>query len=585
MKRKKISGLFVSADNATEHPAKTCLTAIASFIFFLSLSCLIAAASFFPDSAAAGINYDTGTLQFESTNQSIWGAGPAFAKQGSAFLGTSWSNRTATIGGISGSENEVVIPATDAITVPIWEPKIRIWTPWGGYTRGCGCYKQVTIKPATGAVTADTRTGTELKIHSSGKVGLKFGYTVDSGSIDSHVDFSAKADLPTLVKPAEFFDISTSSIFSNGSIRTQSPRIEAYVSPVLELSGSLDGTACALTFGCASGNKALPDIHMDQRIVSFDPNSVKILDGVLPGDKPFAQIPLLNQSLTLEGGTGTTGVGFKLTGPYGSTIKSTLPDSPSVSVDLAEITVQVPDIETSGSGANDRIVSRHRDDLLSMSMDIDGAATFFGGLPPAGINFTLIDADPFKLEASLALVDADAGLVMGIAQDFEMIPTLMTTIEFTKPVQISGTQGLQSSWTGPWDELPEFALSEATTFSPTFWIDAILKNNLDIDLGLEGTLDILKLGATGSVAGADILEFGPLSLNDVLGIGNTLFETDKIDFPIFNDQIKLEGFGTIEGNPFTITVSPVPVPNSCGVLLLGIFVMWGMRRIKNRRDR
>jgi hypothetical protein len=441
----------------------------------------------------------------------------------------------------------------------------------------------VTIKPATDAITADTRTGTELKIHSSGKVGLKVGYTVDSGSIDSHVDFSARADLPAQVKPAEFFDISTSSIFSNGSIKTQSPKIEAYVSPVLELSGSLDATACALTLGCASGTKALPDIHMDQRIVSFDPNSVKILDGVLPGDKPFAHIPLLNQSLTLEGGVGSTGVGFKLTGPYGSTIKSTLPDSPSVSVDLAEITVQVPDIETRGSGAGDRIVSRHRDDLLSLSMDIDGAATFFGGLPPAGINFTLIDADPFKLDASLALVDADAGLIMGVAQDFEMTPTLMTTIEFSNPVQVSGMQGLQNSWTGPWGELPEFALSEATTFSPTFWIDAVLKNNLDIDLGLEGTLDILKLGATGSVAGADILEFGPLSLNDVLGIGNTLFETDKVGFQVFDDQFRLGGFDTVEGTPFTISVSSVPVPNSCCILSLGIFVLWGMRRLKNRQ--
>ncbi len=538
----------------------------------------------------AAVMYDAGALQFDSSAQSMWGTGSAFRKAESVFVGTQWSNKTATIGGIAGSENEVVFPATGAVKIPVYEPRIFVPTPtWSdpfkGYYTGCGCTKQVTIKPATSAITADTRTGAQLNVHTSGKVGLEFGYAIDSGSVDTMANFQATAALPDTVKAAEFFSVNTSSVFSGGTIATQSPKVEAYISAIMKLSGSIDAQACALTLGCAnSGSLALPTVNMDQRILSIDPNSLKVLDGIGPGGQPFAEVPILNQSLTLQGGATVAppAVGFKLTGPAGITLASSLPPTPAVTADIAQMTVFVPDIATSGSGAGTKVTSNGRDDLLSAQLDLDGAATLMGGLPPAGVNFDLIDTPAFKLGASLDLIDVDAGPVLGLTQGFEFKPKLMTTIRFSKPVQIAGLPGLHDSWTGLWSELPEFAITETTVFTPTFWVDATLTNTMGLDLGIVGTLDLLKLGATGTVLGADLLNFNPISLNNLLGIDNTLFDTPKLEFSVFDNTFALRGFDEILGTPFTLSVAAlagnVPEPASLLLCGTGLFALLAMRR-------
>jgi hypothetical protein len=357
----------------------------------------------------------------------------------------------------------------------------------------------------------------------------------------------------------------------------------------MQLSGSIDAQACALTFGCVnSGSTALPTIDLDQRILSIDPNSLKVLDGVMPDGEAFAEVPILNQSLKLEGGATIAPplVGFKLTGPGGLTLATSLPPTPAVSVDLAEMTVFVPDIATDGTGSGEKVTSSGRDDLLSAQFDIDGAATLFAGMPPAGLNFDLIDAGPFKLSVSLDLIDVDAGPVLGVTQDFEFTPTLMATIEFSNPVQIAGLLGLHSSWTGLWSELPQFAITEDTTFTPTFWLDAILTNDLGLDLGLVGTLDLLKLGATGSIGGVDLLNFNTLSLNNLLGIGNTLFETPKLGFSVYDTTFDLLGFNRLAGTPFTLSIAQVSEPGTIALMLAGLLgLRLRHRSLANARDR
>ncbi len=550
---------------------------------------------------AHAVVMDFGSLQFESTGQSMWGSGAAFRKSDSVFLGSEWSNKTATIGGIAGSEDTVVFPAIGAVAVPVYEPRIFVPTPtWSnpfkGYYTGCGCWKDVTIKPATPAITADTRTGAQLNLHTSGKVGLEFAYAIDSGSVDTTAKFRPTADLPTEVQASQFFNLNTSSTLEDGTIATQSPKVEASMSAILKLSGSMDATACALTFGCAeSGSAALPTVNLDQRILSIDPNSLKVLDGIGPGGQPFAEVPLLNQSLTLEGGATVAPptVGFKLTGPYGVTIASSLPPTPAVTASVAEMTVFVPDISTSGNGSSAPIKSNGRDDLLSLQVDLDGAATLMGGLPPVGLNIDLIDTPVFKLGASLDLIDVDAGPVLGLTQNFQFVPTLMAMLNFSAPVQIAGMADPQTDWSGEWSELPDIAISETTTVTPTFWITAALTNTMGLDLGLVGTLDLLKLGATASVGGLDVLNFDPITLNNLLGIDDKLFETDKLVFSIYDDTFALGGFDPLLTAPFTLTVADastgngeggdrgsVPEPASiwlCALGLLGILLAGGNR--------
>jgi hypothetical protein len=441
------------------------------------------------------------------------------------------------------------------------------------------------VIPAVPAVYGDTRTGATIDVRSSGKVGLEFGYAIDSGSVDASARFRATAQLPGSVKPAEFFSVNPGSVFGQGTIATQSPKVEAYISPVVKLSGSLDARVCGLALGCeSSGKVALPSIDVkDQRLLSIDANSLKVLDGLLPGGRALAELPLLNQTLTLEGGASASVppvVGFKLTGPLGLTIASTLPPTPAVTASIAAATLHVPDIATSGAANGTPVQSSGRSDLLSVQLDLDGAATIFGGMPPAGLNFDLIDAGAFKLAVSVDMLDADAGPVLGVTQAFSFEPRLMTTLRFSRPVQIGGLQGLHGSWTGAWSELPQFAIDGTTTFSPTFWLDAMLSNEFGLDLGLVGTLDLLKLGATASAGGVDLLNFGSLSLNDLLGIGNTLFDTPKLSFSVYGDSFELDGFQQIAGQAFTIAV---PEPSSWALLLLGLAALGGAARRRARR--
>ena len=520
-------------------------------------------------SAQATVLYDGGALDFESSGQSMWDSGTAFRKSDSVFLGTQWSNKTASFGGIAGS-----VTSTTVNTNPLWA---AWWTC--KHTVNVLCGSEPSKWPVT--TTVDTRTGAKLSVNSSGKVGLEFGYSIDSGSVDSTAQFSALADLPdTLVEKNDVINLNASSALDSGTLATQSPKVEAYISAIMQLSGSVTAQACGLTLGCASGSTAIPTVNMDQRILSVDVNSLKVLDGILPGDQPLAQIPLANQSLKLQGAISPLPPygGFKLTGPGGLTLASTVPPGPAVSVDLAEVTVQVPDIATSGSKSGaDTISSNGRDDFLSAQLDLDGAATLLGGLPPLGLNATLIDVPGIKVEANLDLIDVDAGPVLGITQDFELVPTLMVDLAFSNPIQIAGMLGMQTSWTGEWADLPDFSLLETTTFTPTYWIDAMLTNNFGIDLGLVGTLDVLKLGATASVLGVDLLNIGPLSLNGLLGLGNNLFETNKLDIPIFGKEFGFGGFNRIAGNVFTIGVR-VPEPGTIGMLLIGLIAMGFARR-------
>lgn len=533
-------------------------------------------------SAGAAVMYDTGSLDFESSGQSMWDSGSAFRREESVFVGSQWSNRTATIGGIVGNQDTVIIPGTNSYTVTWYEPKVN----FGLFSVGCGCRKSKTI-PGIPAVTADTRTGAELKLHTSGKVGLEFGYSIDSGSVDTTANFRATANLPDQVEASQFFSLDTASSLDGGTIQTQSPKVEAYMSAIMQLSGSIDAKACLAPFGCSpTGTAPLPTIDMDQRILSVDVNSIKVLDGAGPGGQPIAETALFNQSLTLEGGATVAPpvVGFKLTTLNGAaTIVNTLPPSPSLTVDMAEVTVQVPDIATNGSGAISPVSSGGRDDLMTATVDLDGVASLVGGLPPAGVNFDLVDTPVFKIGASLDLIDVDAGPVLGVTQNFEFAPELMTTITFSKPVQIAGIAMLQDSWTGKWSDLPQIALTETTTFSPTFWIDATLTNDMGLDLNLEGTLDLLKLGATASVGGIDVLGLNPITLNDLLGIDNTLFSTPKMGFDIYRDMFALGGFDPLIGTPFTLTIASsqsggtksirgnrVPVPSNLWLCAIGL---------------
>lgn len=521
--------------------------------------------------------YDSGTLDFTSTGQSMWGPGSSFQASNSVFVGAQWQNQTVGLGGFVGE-----LSTTTVNTNPAW---------WAWY----GCKNTINVfcgdQPSKGQVkvVTDTRTGARVDLTTSGKFGLNFGYTIDSGTVDANVKLTANAVLPDKgphVK--EYFNLNPSSSLDDGTLTSQSPKAEATVDAIAQLSGSVKAKACLILAGCTGeGTYNFPSLDANLPLLALDPNSLKVLPDLLPGASPsdprlaFAEVPIANQGLTLEGALSVTGVpGYKLSTPQ-FTLASTVPPAPALNVDLASLSFQLPDIQTNGGVSGASLKSSGSSNVLSAKIDLDGIAAM-AGFPPTGIGVDLIDAGGFKVSAQFDALDIDAGPDLGLRQDFELKPTLMVHLDFDNPVLVSGYAAPQTFWEGRWSELPDFALLRSTTFTPTYWLDAELTNQMAIDLGLSGTMDILKFTFGASAGGVNIIGTNPISLNSLLGLGNDLFPSQHLtSFQVGNLSFGLQGFNTIAGTPFTVTV---PEPGTIALFLIGFGSLVLMRRRKARTD-
>ncbi len=307
----------------------------------------------------------------------------------------------------------------------------------------------------------------------------------------------------------------------------------------------------------------------------MNPNAIEILPELLPPKNPGAdREPLLkanlfNQTLTLQASLDVTGApGFKLATDFGTLVDTTPTGAPSVEINLATLEFQVPEIQATGGVVGQSIKADGRDDFLKLKADIDGIAALAGVLPPLGIGVSLVDigsgATNFKIAGTLDILDVKMGPDLGFAQDFELKPTLWSTIAFSSPVMIAGA--MVNSWTGIWNQMPTLTLFKTTKFSPTYWIDVLLDHKLALDLGLSGTLDLFKVGLNASLGGVRLLG-GDISLNQILGFGNTLFQTPRVELPIWMKEFALTGFNRVAGAAFTIRV---PAPSTWLLMLLGL---------------
>jgi hypothetical protein len=517
-------------------------------------------------SACGAAIYDPGPLLFTTTDQSMWGTGDATVIANSVFVGPQWTNQTVGVGGFTGSRSTVTINTNPG------------WWAWKA------CKETINFacgdEPSKGQIkeVVDTRTGARVDLTTSGKFGLEFGYTVNSGSVDAIATMAASAVLPA-VNPGtgQYFSLNPDSKLAGGSLSSDSPWVEAHVDAIAQLSGSVTAKACLILAGCTpEGTLKLPGINLDQNVVAIDPNSLKILDGFLPPNnpgepkQPLAEVKLANQSLTLQAAVSAEGVpGFKLTTPQ-FTLLNTLPPGPDVSIDLASIEFKLPNISTDGGKDGTNLTSSGRDDVITLRADVDGLAFLAGAgsIPPLGIGFDLIDSGGFKVGMQLDALDIDMGPDIGITQDFELKPTLMVHLDFDHPVMVAGYADPQSFWEGEWDMLPDIALLQNTTITPTFSLMAMLTNNIGIDLGLTGNWDIYKFSFTAAAGGVTILGTNPVSLNTLLGLGNTMFSTNKLEFPIWDSgPFALGGFDSILAAAFTINV---PEPSPLALLLAAL---------------
>ncbi len=522
---------MVTKNNITNYPTKLikqCRMMTIALLFIGTPSSVL----------AAPVTVDFGSLDFSSTNQGMWGAGVAAGLNIDRFLGTTW-NESATVGGIIGEISNTSISWPHLHAPSGWECHGFLCS--GGHFHNSGG-----IHIHTNSLTLDTRSGAQLDVQTSGKVGFQFGLQADSGSVDTDVKFNASVLLPDAgsVALGEFFNLNPDSILADGMLSTNFPELTVNLDAVVGVRASVDNAfACVALLGCTAKASTGELGFADQTIpiVSFNdpgsPGQIKILGALDPAAFQF------NSEISIPGA---------------------IPGS-----SLGGVTVNVPDINAVGGVVGNKLVASGEDDLIKLTADLDGLALAPLGLPGGGVSF-----NAGILSVSADLIDIDMGPILKVVQDFEFTPTLMVDLLFDNPVMIAGMVGMQNAWSGLWNSMPDIAMTVAETrITPTFYIDGLFTNNTL--LGIDGIfqLDILKASFALEALGFsfDLGSLGPLF--QILERTN-LFNTP----PLYSQSFALGGFGEIVGQSFLISTVTVSEPAAILLLTMGIVLMILYRR-------
>jgi len=477
------------------------------------------------------VNYDS--LTFSSSDQGMWGAGSAPGLEIDRFLGVTW-DESATVGGFTGGLTNITIPYLHPHLPSGWECHGFLCS--SGHFHNSGGIHTHQLNGGT----VDTTTGAEVTVNTSGKVGFQFGLSVDSGSVNTTVNFDADLMVPDsdILQENTFFNLNPNSSLIGGELLTNFPELSASLDAIVGVRASAEGKACAALLGCettSTGELGFADQTIP--LVSFNENSsgqIKVLGALDPTLFQF------DNEISIPSGI-----------PGGS---------------AGGVTVHVPDADASGGVVGDKLVATGQDDLIKLTADLDGLALAPLGLPGGGVSF-----NAGVLSVGADLIDIDMGPILTIVQNFEYTPTLMVDLLFDNPVLIAGEAAARTFWSGAWANLPDIAvLASETLVTPTFSIDGMFKN--ETLLGIDGIfqLDILKASFALEALGLsfDLGELGPLF--QILQRSN-LFNTP----PLATREFGLGGFQEIAGQSFLIRTmnNTVPEPGVIYLLLIGLFLI------------
>lgn len=588
-------------------------------------SAILAALAFSATAAAAPIHYD---LSFQTSGQSIWGSGASTQLNQTTFLGASWDDATNRAGVIVG-DNDTSLPnplrgaydvafaacralgnsssacingQTARAPVPALgsRPSVR---SCGTFNVGCQAARVVdltrraaydtafatctlaasatvcrngqsgqlpvvalgTAPPAT--LDIDTRTGVELVATSDGRVGLELGVQIDSGSVAATVSYQATLDIPddaaALDRTQAISFNANSALAGVNTLDTIFPTLGLSVDAIMELSGSVGAEACIITQGCTSGGTSF---LVDERapIVSFNQDGE---GGIL----------LLGQSPS-DFGLPPEADGFPFSLDVGG---------------LATVTLHLPQPDASGglNAATGTLQASGQDDLVDLILDLDNIVATSAGLP--GLFGSSASFGPVDL--GFDIVNVAMGPTIDLVQNFELDPTLYVSLFFDQAVMVAGE--LVTNITSPWDLLPDITfLADATSVTPTFFLDAMLSNNTLLDFDLEFFIDLLQVTYDAGVLGS-----GSFGIGNILSQGVDLFASPAFYSRLFT----LGGFNLQIGESFVIdfingasgpsssiamsAVNPlldlpdtlpsaVPEPSTWAIMFMGLLALLFMRR-------
>jgi hypothetical protein len=210
---------------------------------------------------------------------------------------------------------------------------------------------------------------------------------------------------------------------------------------------------------------------------------------------------------------------------------------------LAEVTLHLPQPNAAGGldASGEKLTATGQDDLVDLTLDVDNIIATTAGVPGLfGNSFDL----PFVPGSSVGfdIINVAMGPTVDLKQNFELDPTLFVTLVFDVPVLINGQ--IVTSLFSQWDLLPDITfLSDITTVTPTFLLQADLLNESLLDFDLEFSIDLLQV----------MFDFGLLG-DGGFGIGNVLSQgVDLFDSPnLFQSLFALGGWNLQMGSSFIV---------------------------------
>jgi hypothetical protein len=417
-------------------------------------------------------------LSFSSQDQSMWGSGGAFQLDETVFLGKQW-NESVTAGGFAN------------ISGPVPNPALAVWTAenalygleltaygiayaayevahaaWWICPFLCPSEPQPPSVPTSPGpappLTIDVSlgyTGLEATATTTGRVGFELGVKIDSGSVDAVVTYDTTVITPenNTVAVGEFIVLQTNETLTGDDLSSQFPTMSAELSVVLEVSAGFTAEGCILSicddvgFNTGTIGGTLPIIGLNQ--------------GGNFGIEYFGGAEPLNTILGVAGLP--TGMPAVIEIPAPSVI-------PGVNANIATITAHIPQPNATYDGiVGDKLTASGQDDLLDVSLDVDTLVSLgitcplsggcfgglFGGAVDLGLGFGL----------SYDLINVEIGPKIDLVQNFELTPTLLVDLQFSRPVMVAGLGEVTSLASEFWENLPAMAFMDGTTdILPTF---------------------------------------------------------------------------------------------------------------------
>ncbi len=495
-------------------------------------------------------------VSFETAQQSMWGSnGPAIIDTGKLFAGASWD---------------------------------------------------LSAHPTLGSEAANNFIS--LDAATSGNIGVDFRAALDPGSVDA--SFASQAGLQVIAGAGDTFTIQSTMIGSpTGNLVTRSPNVDIESNFVFDVAASLG----------VHGEFGTPDLTITVPTVTFQTRHIDLgflgsydvqvpvfgtKQVTIPGlsyafNEPIValdvngslqllkvtnhQISVLEQNLaTADPGQNLSfnfDLGFDpLTGLDVSIIDEsnpkkdekphdTSPFDVGVSFSMGDITVDVPTLNLqqdtfSNVNGSPGLQAGGATNLAQIDLDADFLGSILFGLPPLGASADFSLGPVSLFEFSYDLLDVDIGPQFSIGQQFEFVPELWVTMDFSQPVSIGG-QEVQSY------SMPVGSSIDADFAGIADGQDLDIQTHYSLtnqfhnmtDLRVAPSVDLYALSATidtflGTIFDAAVYDPAPIQ-----GPASPIFT-------IFDQTYSLGGFNTAPGDTLHVDFNRAPEINS-GDLLLG----------------